>query len=122
MTKLLDQVLNQASSFLKEFGEFYPFAIVIRSDGTLQPFSLYEGKEHPSPDKYLKELENVLRSGFDLYDYDSFAIGINTTVNKAGNKIDTIRIKLNYQRVDYEDCFVPYEINNGTIDLLDMYT
>ena len=122
LTELLNKVLDQASYFLKEYGEFYPFAIVLRADGTLQPFNVYEGEEHPSPAEYLKELEKVLRSGYDQYDYNSFAIGINATATKNGKKTDVIQIKLNYQGEDYENSFVPYEIKNGSVELYDMYT
>ncbi|MEM7110359.1 MAG: hypothetical protein AAF519_19180 [Bacteroidota bacterium] len=122
ITELIDAVLNHATHFLKEHGEFYPFAIIRKTDGTLQPFNIYEGEEYPSPTELLKQLKKVLDEGFDQYGYDSFAIGINVTVTRDGEKKDAIQIKLNHKKEYYEDSFVPYDVVGDSVELFDLYT
>jgi len=122
MTELINAVLDHASHLLKSYGEFYPFAIIRKVDGTLQPLNTYEGKEKPSASEHLNQLEKTLQSSFDKYEYDSFGIGVNTSVSKNGEREDVILIRINFEGEDYEDSFVPYKNIEGSIELYDMYT
>lgn len=121
-SEILKMVLDHASFFLKEYGSFYPFAIVRQRDDVLKPLNIFEGDDIPSSTDLLNKLETVLESSFDRYGYDAFAIGIDVTVTRYGQKEDTIQIKFNDKGEYYEDCFVPYKIDSGSVELFDLYT
>ena len=122
ITPLLNKTIEHASFFLKEYKEFYPFAIVRKKGGVLTPLNIFEGDDHPSSTHLLQELERLLESGFEKYEYDAFAIGIDVTVTRFGQKHDAIQIKLNWTGEYYEDCFVPYEVKESSVELFDVYT
>jgi|GEM_PF-660108 len=80
--ELVENIIWQADYFLKEIGEFYPFASVINRKGTLKPLGILLEKEKPEAAEVLKELYQVLESGLEKGEYQAYAIGINVLLDR----------------------------------------
>ena len=94
--KLKDNITFQAKNYLKEFGSFYPFGVVIEANGELRPTSVYFGEEHPSNEDVLKNLEKALKKGIENNSYKAVAIGVDvlTIPPDKQEKIDAIEIRV----------------------------
>lgn len=116
INNLFIDTLKLAKTFLQEMGEFYPCATALDENGIVHPIE-YENGEYPNTEQYLKEFETELNTRFETY-----AIGINVTVTKNGEKYDAIQIRIIYEGVEYESCFIPYKIlKNGKFQYEEVY-
>ncbi len=127
MTLLIRNLLDNSKHLLEEFGEFYPFAMVVNSEGTVQPLNYFDGNNTPKADEYFRKLQYSLlqkdSEGFTLYKSYGIAIDANINDSPTGKTKEVVRIKLTYNQEPYEDCFVPYIIDKrGKVHFQDMHT
>lgn len=123
LDRILAYVVKLAKFHLEKRGEFFPFGVILRNDDELQSFNFYEGEDRPDPKEYLNQLEEILKTSFEKYDYNSFGIGVNAAININGNAHDAILIKLNFEGRGYENSYLPYEIlEDKTVKYYDLET
>ncbi len=97
--KLIENIIWQADYFLKECGEFYPFATVIDANGELKPLGILLKEEKPSPEQVIAELNIVLSQGKIEGIYKEYAIGINISLYLGeGLRKDAIEIRLSLEK------------------------
>ena len=58
---LLDRLLPFAEEQMKKYREFYPFAAVLLTDGSLELTGSYDGNEHPESKDVLEALKQIHR-------------------------------------------------------------
>jgi hypothetical protein len=59
---LLDVLLPFGEDQLKKYKEFYPYGAVVRTDGTVELTSTYDGNEHPDSKAVINDLILVHKS------------------------------------------------------------
>src|ERR1700712_4189928 len=82
MQELVENIIRQADYFLKEQGEFYPFATVISKNGEIRPLGLLLEDNYPESEDVIEHLEKLLDQGISRGEYQSAAIGINVMMKK----------------------------------------
>ncbi len=80
MEELVENIIWQADYFLKESGEFYPFASTLNQKGEIKPLGILLENDKPSPFEVLDELDKVLKKGKEKGIYKAFAIGVNVSL------------------------------------------
>ena len=109
--ELIQDVVRQAKIFLKELGEFYPFASFF--DNEIRQLSLFE-EDISDINEYIHQLKEYLDKKIDEKEIKAYAIckNVNVKQKKSDNPKDCIEIKINYLGEEYESCFIPYGISN----------
>lgn len=131
--KLVENIIWQADYFLKECGEFYPFASVISRNGEIKPLGILLENDKPSPEEVLKELTQVLQSGLVQKEYKAFAIGINTSFISESNLSENVKMDKNLESKEFKDVIeiriqsedqmneeilrLPYNLNHKTHEI-----
>jgi len=96
---LIENIIWQADYFLKESGEFYPFASVIHPSGEIKPLGVLLDKDKPSPEEVLQELEKVLKIGKNEGFYLAYAICINMSITEPlSPSHDALEIRVHLQK------------------------
>lgn len=123
--RLKENVIFQAQHYLKEFGEFYPFAAVIESNGELKPTSVYFGEENPVSIDVISNLEKALQKGIKDNGYKAVAICVDVmTIPPYGKqKMDAIEIRIDQEKSDNLNFYIPYEkLESGEYKFYDIFT
>lgn len=58
---LLAELTHAAHFFLKKSGEFYPFGIVMKTNGDVEHQASWDGDDHPASVDVIARLEQVIR-------------------------------------------------------------
>lgn len=111
--KLVENIIWQADYFLKECGEFYPFASIINDRDEVRPLGILLKNEKPSPFEVIEELSGVLKLGKEKGEYKAYAIGINISLNiPDASQQDAIEIRIQNEGMnDISTYQIPYYLN-----------
>jgi hypothetical protein len=66
---LIDKTFPFIDTLLDRYGEFFPVAAAIKSDGTLASVATYDGYERPLSDDVIKSLKKALKEGYKKGEY-----------------------------------------------------
>jgi hypothetical protein len=118
--KILKQhIIKYAESYLKEFGEFYPFDVTMDSKGSIKPFDTYFNDENTTSLKVIENLEKAYKTLIETNqsEYEIISICLDVSVvSPLGNKTDALEIRINYKPNQSINYYIPYKKNeNGTI-------
>lgn len=98
-------VIDQATAFLKDAGEFYPFGVAIDKNDELRPVGIYIDDEQPESGTVIDRLGEALWKGIEQGDYRMVGMGIDVYLpdDSPAGKTSAIEI-----RVLNEDLFIRY--------------
>jgi hypothetical protein len=122
---LKQNIIKQATYFIKEYGEFYPFGFIIDSKNHLKPTNVYLGKENPSTLEVIENLERAYKVGIELQNYIAVSICVDVKVvpPTMNEKIDALEIRLNTNEKESENIYVPYKLlPDGEVQFYDSYS
>jgi hypothetical protein len=125
--KLKQYVIKYAETYLKEFGEFYPFGFTVDKQENVKPFDIYFGEEHPASSDVIENLEKAYKTLVETNQNEYKIISICSDVlvipPYSENKIDALEIRINYLPNECINYYVPYKRNeDGTILFLKEYS
>jgi hypothetical protein len=117
---LKQHIIKYAESYLKEFGEFYPFGVTMDIKGSIKPFDTYFNDENPTSLKVIESLEKAYKTFLETnqreYEIISICLDVSVVHPNSGNKTDALEIRINYKPNQSINYYVPYKKNeNGTI-------
>ena len=119
LSRLLDDCITTATKFVEEFGEFFPFAYVLKITGESVSTSAWDGDEHPPPESVIQQLTSGLRRQAAEGRIIASAICCDVAIGNSGSseKHDALRVSLEHVNGDAFDIFLPYEKTaTGEID------
>ncbi|WP_289659685.1 hypothetical protein [Flavobacterium panacagri] len=111
---ILDSTFPFVESLLKEYGEFYPLASAINSDGKVEQILLEEDEEIDFPESVsvLGELKKELRWRKN----DFKAVAIFYDVNLKENNTSAIAVSVEHEREKEAFIFYyPYQLIDGNL-------
>jgi hypothetical protein len=96
---LLNAALPFAQRMLKEHGEFYPYAVTLRADGTTAMVAGYDGRERPPSLEIIDILKGGLRADAAAHKIVASAIvsDVLTADPSTGAKTDAISVALDHR-------------------------
>lgn len=107
--------IKQATRFLTEFGEFYPFAATINLNNEMEPVGVsFNDDDYPDAEDVVTEFENTLKAQFNNKAILSAAICTDITFTSDDDEeeeIDALHIRYQNSARDSVDVFVTYAID-----------
>lgn len=83
---LKKNILDQATYFLEEADEFFPFGATIDKNDNLKPVGISLEEDDPNAIEVLKKLETALTERIDKYECQYAAIGLDVYINTNTSK------------------------------------
>jgi hypothetical protein len=116
---LLNAALPFAQKMLKEHGEFYPYAITLRDDGTTAMVAGYDGREKPPSLEIIDILKKSLRADAAAHKIVASAIvsDVLTTDSSTGVKTDAISVALDHRDHYSVVVLVRYTLHNSRLSV-----
>ena len=102
-----------SETMLIDSGEFYPFAAVVKKDGTFEAIGLSNGEEHPSPAELYSMGESVLRRRASSREIIAAALAVNVNIPVVYSPTypDGVRVALESQQYS-RFVYRPYRIGH----------
>jgi hypothetical protein len=118
---LLDHAVHQGKVFLQEFGEFYPYASVVKSNGAVAGYSLY-AEEVSDIRVYADELERLLRQDLAEKKISGYCLGMNVRARLAGHNdiVDAIELRIVQELMPPGLYYLPYEKVDDEVQFMDI--
>jgi hypothetical protein len=115
--QLLGALLPHAERMLSEQGEFYPYAMALEADGTIEPVPPDVETEDPDVGDILLALHQGLRSqaADGAIRASGIAADVTLTDPDSGETTDAVQVELDHADGDPVDIYVPYETADGEI-------
>lgn len=116
---ILQSAIDTAVYFLEKRGEFFPFAVVKTvEDETVHIQSMIDG-DRPYSENVINSIANGLKSQGVKENYRSIGIvsDVKLTDTIEGGSSDAIRVQLDDHEAGPANCYVPYAIEKGAIEL-----
>ena len=112
---LIDLMLSQATRFLEEMGEFFPYGSILKSDTTLGTLGVYNDDDDDfNATKAIDIFSNDIKKSINNNEILIGAIGIDVVIN--GNE-NAIMIKAtNDGEKWHERCF-PYTLKDNIVEI-----
>ncbi len=117
----VEQLMNEgvpfAKKMLSDYGEFYPFGLVLLADGTIQHVGAKGQSEHPPSQELIDLLIDSFRKGAKEGRYKAVAVVLDVKVKSptGGGNIDAVQVGLEHRDSYCADVYFPYTINKGTV-------
>jgi hypothetical protein len=107
---LIDRILEQATIFLKDAGEFYPFATIVDIQGNIKPMGVYFEDDNPTSSLIIEKLTTAIKDGIQSRTYLCGAVGIDVLVLEKGRsqKSDALEIRFYYESPSVEKTYYAY--------------
>jgi hypothetical protein len=117
MDALLDEGLQTAIYFLEKNGEFFPFGIAMKPDGSIAHVQGYTGDECPPSQEVIDLLLRGFKTGATSGDYKSTALISDVRISLDGDtKSDAICVTVEHADDQPVTCFLPYTNANGAFE------
>jgi hypothetical protein len=110
LDSLLNGLLPFAQEMLKRYGEFYPFAQAVTSEGEMVALATYTGDEHPPSQQVIEELVTALRADAVEGRYRATGICFDVRVMPPNGapKTDAVVIALEHAAGESIEVYLPY--------------
>lgn len=117
--KLKELMIEQATAFIEDAGEFFPYGTVVKSNGEIVPIGVYDNVEHLSSDKVIDVLEKEIFTQIIKNKVVFAGIGIDVIINVeneegVSEKRNALMIKTSVDGKEWKDEFYPYRIDRTT--------
>jgi len=121
---LIENVVHSAQHFLRELGEFYPFAAIVGDDGKVRSYNLYVEDEDAQPEPMLAKLQELLEQDLTSRTIRGYAIGINVRAREPGETeiIDAVEIRLAHADLDPITYYMKYEGEGSDMRFFELFT
>lgn len=108
--ELMNEGIAFAERMLREHGEFFPFGVVRKSDGSIQHVGASDGREQPPSQDLIDLLNQGFRKGAESGDYAATAIFFDVLITPPGSstKTDAVQVGLEHRAGYCVDVFFPY--------------
>jgi hypothetical protein len=108
--QLLNVLLPHAQELLKKYGEFYPFAASLTTDGQVELHAGYSGEEKPPSQEIIDLLVEGLRSEAQEGRFRAAGICFDVRVQPPDGqaKTDAVAVTLEHQAGDAVCVYLPY--------------
>jgi hypothetical protein len=115
--KIIQVMVSQASFFLKDMGEFYPYSYILNITEEIKPLVVKIEDDNPKSQILIEILEKQIIDGILRGDYIMGSIGVNVYLNLENDDYtNAIEIKtLERKQVDWGYVYLPYTINDKNI-------
>ena len=115
--QLMNEGIPFAKKMLSDYGEFYPFGLVLLADGTIQHVGAKGRSEHPPSQELLGLLIDSFRKGAKEGKYKAVAVFLDVKVKSptTGRNIDAVQVGLEHRDSYCADVYFPYTINKGAV-------
>jgi hypothetical protein len=116
---LLNAALPFAQKMLREHGEFYPYAVTLRADGTTAMVAGYDGREKPPSLDIIDLLKRGLRADAGAHKIIASAIvsDVLTTDSSTGLKTDAISVALDHRDHYSVVVLLRYKLKNSSLEV-----
>ena len=100
---------------LREHGEFYPFGVVRKADGSIQHVGAADGTEHPPSTALIDILRTSYRHEARAGRYSATAMFYDVRITPPGQgaKSDAIQVELEHSSGYCANVFFPYTRDSG---------
>ena len=107
---LLNEALQVACHLLEKNGDFFPFGVVLRSDGGRRHVQGWTGDEQPEPQRVIALLLRGFRKGVESGDYRATALVKDVRVRDAQDGVtkDAVCVTLEHIEGTCINCYLPY--------------
>jgi len=107
---LLDEALQAACHLLEKNGEFFPFGVVLRSDGETRHVQGWTASEQPPPAEVIDLLLRGFRNGAASREYRATALVRDVRVKDQHQDLttDAISVTLEHEDGTSINCYLPY--------------
>lgn len=110
--KLKELMIEQATAFIEDAGEFFPYGTVVKSNGEIVPIGVYDDVEHLSSDKVIDVLEKEIFTQIIKNKVVFAGIGIDVIINVeneegVSEKRNALMIKTSVDGKEWKDEFYP---------------
>ena len=97
--ELMNEGIAFAERMLREHGEFFPFGIVRKSDGSIQHVGAWDGREQPPSTDLIELINQGFRTGADSGEYVATAIFFDVLTTPPGSsaKTDAVQVGLEHR-------------------------
>src|SRR5215471_11575087 len=108
---LMNEGISFAERMLREHGEFFPFGVVRKADGSVQHVGAWDGRDKPPSKDVSDVLNQGFRKGAESGDYEATAIFMDvlTTPPGGSSKTDAVQVGLEHRSGYCVDVFFPYQ-------------
>jgi hypothetical protein len=115
--EVLNFVLPHAERMLNEHGEFYPYAVALEPDGTIEAVAPGIESDDPDVGDVLVALHEGLReqAAEGLIRASGIAADVTLTDPESGETKDAVQVELDHADGDPVDIYVPYESDGDGI-------
>lgn len=115
--ELMNAGIPFAEQMLREHGEFFPFAVARRDDGTITAVATAEAEEQPEAAEVLEQVTLALRQGAEAGDYVATAVFVDVTAALGEDEeTDAVRAGLEHQEGYCVTVLFPYQrAEDGTV-------
>ena len=115
---LLNALVPHAERQLAEYGDFYPFAGVMRTDGALESVAPDPEAVTSSLDQWQEDLLEKLRAGASAGFFRATGLVLNVEVDVPGSeRARAIRVALEHETGVSYDVFIPYWFESGELGM-----
>ncbi|PWV45379.1 hypothetical protein [Chitinophaga sp. S165] len=113
--RLRTSIIDQATAFLKDAGEFYPFGSAIKKNSELSPVGVYFGKEYPDSNEVIRHLAEALWTGIVDGSYQIAAMGVDVYIrdDNPEGKSSAIEIRIFNEEGIVVRYYQPYKLTSS---------
>src|SRR5579863_994205 len=90
--RLLDSTMPFVEDLLKKYGEFFPVASAVETDGNIVQFGTYDGDEKPLSDKLITDFKTIFKAKRDDYKVVMIFYDVRVVNPKSEQLIDAIAV------------------------------
>lgn len=117
MDALLNEGLQTAIRFLEKNGEFFPFGVTMKPDGSIAHVQGYTDDECPPSQEVIDLLLRGFKTGATSGNYKSTALISDVRISLDGDtKSDAISVTVEHVDDQPVTCFLPYTKSNGAFE------
>jgi hypothetical protein len=120
MNETSDQVVEilkqQATLFLLDAGEFYPFGTCLNHSDNVVPVGVYFENDHPSSQEAIESLEKGLIQGVQNGNYKIAALAIDITIIENSTACDAIEIRFFEPDKEVYQKYFKYVVKDDTVE------
>jgi len=90
--RLLDTTFPFINSLLVKYGEFFPLASAIDSNGQISQVGTYDGVDNPLSDKLVNDFKDIFRAKKDKFNSIAIFYDVKVVNPKTGLKTDAVAV------------------------------
>ena len=113
-------MFKQATSFLEDAGEFFPYGTIIKKDGAIVPIGVYDDKEYLPSEEVIEILEKELSVNIKNKEVILAGIGVDVLVSDNDKNGETIKknalmIKISTDGVNWTEDYYAYTLQRSVV-------